>query len=139
MPLLLLHGAAVWFLTGLIWFVQIVHYPLFSAVGESAFVPYEALHQKRTTWVVGPVMLLELALAVALVAGEPGPVPSSQAWIALAMLGGIWISTAAVQVPLHHRLSRGFEPHVARRLVATNWIRTVLWTARAVLATYWLL
>ena len=32
--LLLLHAAATLFMTGLIWFVQVVHYPLFARVGE---------------------------------------------------------------------------------------------------------
>ena len=32
MALLLVHLAATWFLAGLIWVIQLVHYPLFAAV-----------------------------------------------------------------------------------------------------------
>ncbi len=60
---LLVHIAATLFMTGLIWFVQIVHYPLFSSVGADGFVAYEAAHTARTTWVVGPPMLLEAGTA----------------------------------------------------------------------------
>lgn len=53
------HAGATWFMTGLIWFVQIVHYPLMGAVPGDAFRVYQELHQRRTTWIVGPVMLVE--------------------------------------------------------------------------------
>ena len=33
MLILLIHTAATWYLVGLVWFVQVVHYPLFSRVG----------------------------------------------------------------------------------------------------------
>ncbi len=63
-------------------------------------------------------------------------------WLALAgavLLAIIWASTALLQVPAHSRLERGFDAHVHRRLVRTNWIRTVCWTARGVVAlTMWL-
>ena len=45
---------------GLIWFVQIVHYPLFVRVGEPGFRDYAGLHATRTTYVVAPLMLVEL-------------------------------------------------------------------------------
>jgi hypothetical protein len=53
---LLVHVAAAWAMVGLIWFVQLVHHPLFSAVGSSAFTGYEARHMRRTTWVVAMFM-----------------------------------------------------------------------------------
>jgi len=62
----LVHAGATWFMTGLIWFVQIVHYPLMGAVQADAFPAYEVAHQRRTTWVVGPVMLIEASCAVLL-------------------------------------------------------------------------
>ena len=47
-------------MTGLIWFVQVVHYPLFAKVGSEAFSLYESLHTQKTGLVVGPVMLVEV-------------------------------------------------------------------------------
>ena len=44
---------------GLIWFVQVVHYPMFAAVGDDEFVSYEAHHTQRTARVVGPIMAVE--------------------------------------------------------------------------------
>lgn len=117
------------FMTGVIWFVQIVHYPLFANVAPERFVEYERLHANRTGYVVGPVMCFELAVTAVLayVAFNALTVTSSVLVII------IWISTFAVQVPCHNRLAHGYNPQVQRRLVLTNWIRTFCWTARSVL------
>lgn len=128
--LLLLHAAATLFMTGLIWFVQIVHYPLFAAVGRSEFAAYEREHTRRTTLVVGPVMLAEALAALALLAARPSPA----AWTGLALLAVIWMSTAFLQVPQHNLLGFGFNPAAHAWLVQSNWLRTAAWTLRSLLA-----
>ena len=42
----------------------------------------------------------------------------------------IWLMTWAVQVPAHRRLESGFDPMACRRLVRSNWARTIAWTLR---------
>ena len=131
------HIAATLFMTGVIWFVQVVHYRLMDGVGASGFVIYQGRHMRRTTWIVAPPMLIELATGLAL-AVDPGGLPVFQVWIGLALIGGIWISTATLQVPLHRRLEAVFDAAAHRRLLATNWIRVAGWSARAVLVLGWL-
>lgn len=125
-------------MTGLIWFVQIVHYPLFTGVGGDRFTSYAQQHARRTSWVVAAPMLLELTTAILLLVRSlrPAFLPQSSALAALLLLVMIWISTGLVQVPLHNRLALGFDARSARLLVATNWFRTVLWTARTGLLLY---
>lgn len=131
----MVHAGATWFMVGLIWFVQIVHYPLFQRVPEAACARYALHHQRRTTWVVGPVMLVEALSALVLIVSPP-PAPSGAflAWTGASVLGLIWLSTFFVQVPLHDYLARQFDAGACRRLVITNWVRTTLWTVRGVLA-----
>lgn len=129
--LLVANLAASLFMTGLIWFVQIVHYPLFADTGEREFAAYEKRHAALTSRVVGPPMLIEAAAALGLVfIGRPGPI----AWCSLGLLALIWASTAAIQVPCHTRLESGFDRRVHERLVRSNWIRTIAWTLRSGLA-----
>ena len=127
---LLVHAAATLYMVGLIWFVQIVHYPLFAAIPEERFAEYARRHADRTRWVVGPPMLVEGATAVWLVWARPEPVPGWVVWAGLALAAVNWVSTAAVQIPCHTQLAHGFAPAVHRRLVLTNWVRTAAWTAR---------
>lgn len=133
---LVVHAAATLFMTGLIWFVQIVHYPLMHAVGHDDFTEYEALHTRRTTWVVMPPMMLELITAIALVTiYRPPANPGLGLTIAgAAMLALVWASTFLIQVPHHQRLGTGFDESAWSALVRSNWIRTVLWSARSVVA-----
>lgn len=136
--LLMVHAGSTAFMAGLIWFVQVVHYPMFVGVGEESWRAYSAEHQRRTTWVVGPVMMVELVTTAAVALGLAGSVAGWMGWLGAGMLAGVWASTFLVQVPMHERLGRGREVAVMRRLVATNWVRTVLWSARAVLALWML-
>jgi hypothetical protein len=62
--LFLLQLAATLAMTGLIWFVQLVHYPLFGRVGPADFAQYLLSHQHRTTLIVAPLMLGEAGTAV---------------------------------------------------------------------------
>ena len=116
-------------MTGVIWFVQVIHYPLFGAVGEADFDQYAAMHVKRTGWVVGPAMLVELGATVGVTAHG-----GMLAMIGAGLLGLIWAATFGLSVPCHHRLARGFDPGVHHRLVVTNWLRTGLWSVRGVVA-----
>ncbi|MCS7013366.1 MAG: hypothetical protein RMI34_06395 [Chloroherpetonaceae bacterium] len=119
-------------MTGVIWFVQVVHYPLFSRVGSEAFKDYEALHTTLTTSVVIVPMLIELLTALWLCFERPHAVSAVEAIVGLVMLSLIWLSTALLQVPKHTQLSYGFNAAVHQSLVATNWLRTVLWSLRSV-------
>ncbi len=134
--ILLGHLASTLFMTGLIWFMQVVHYPLFAAVGRAEFSACERRHTDLTTWVVAPPMLVEGATALLLFWLRP---PGAAAWqlgAGLALLAVIWLSTALVQVPCHEVLCREFDPEVHRRLVSTNWVRTAAWSLRGVLALW---
>jgi len=134
--ILIANAASAWFLTGLIWVIQVVHYPLFAAVGRSEFAAYEASHTRLITIVVGPVMLLELATSVLLLVMRPVTVPLWAAATGVALVAIIWVSTIALQVPAHGRLAQGFIPDAHSMLVQTNWIRTVAWTLHGMLCAW---
>lgn len=133
--ILLTNVFATLFMVGLIWFVQIVHYPLFANVGKQEFRIYEQLHQKLTTWVVGPAMLIELATAVALLRVMPTDT-RWLVWSGIALVGIVWISTATLSVPAHNSLTLEYSDAAYRKLVNTNWIRTIGWSVRGVLMLY---
>ena len=129
-----LHLAATAFMAGLIVFVQVVHYPLMAHVGSPGFTAYERAHTRRTGWVVIPPMVVELGSALWILLSPESTSSTGLATAGAALLAIIWISTAALQAPAHGRLVRGFDEVVHRRLVLTNWIRTVAWLARVPIA-----
>jgi hypothetical protein len=136
MTLLLLHAGATLALVGLIWTVQIVHYPLMSDVGPDGFERYHRRHTRAVTWVVAPLMFVEVGTAAWIVWQPPTGVDPAWAWVGAALVAVVWATTAFVSVPAHEKLAETFDAVVHRRLVSTNWIRTAAWTARGVLALW---
>lgn len=126
-----IHFAACCYMTGVIWFVQLVHYPLFLSYDAGTFSLTMKRHQTLTSFVVGPVMLLEMATGIYLLSSSS--VKPSIAAMNLILLVMIWLVTALVSVPLHAALERSFDAKRAERLVKTNWWRTALWSARCFL------
>ncbi len=130
-----LHLFSTGIMAGLIWFVQLVHYPLFSKVGDTSFHAYEQDHAKRTTWIVAPTMLCELITASLILLYPPSGLQL------LAILGFclvilVWLSTFFIQVPCHARLERGFSRKTHQLLVQLNWLRTAVWNVRFLVAIY---
>jgi uncharacterized membrane protein len=119
--------AATLFMTGLNWFVQLVHYPLMAKVGREGFAAYETAHMRLTTLVVGPAMLVEAVATVALLLLRRDWMTVTSA----ALLGVVWLSTALLQIPAHETLVSGYDEPVIRRLVETNWLRTAAWSLRS--------
>lgn len=129
--MLLLHAFITWALIGLIWHVQIVQYPLFLDVGKEAFSRYHIGHCLRISFVVGPLILLELGTAAWLVwSGLNAPLFLGS----LGLIAVAWFSTFFFQVPIHNQLTvEGWSEDAIRRLVLTNWLRTWAWTVRGLI------
>ena len=127
----ILNLAVTLFLTGLIWTVQWVHYPLFARVGAEHFSAHHHEHMRRMTAVVAVPMLLELFSAGLLLRFRPPAMSTSAVWIGIGLVAVIWLSTIILQVPCHHRLAERYLPRDQSFLTFTNWIRTLAWTARS--------
>jgi len=129
--MLIVNAFAVLFMCGLHWFVQIVHYPLFSAVGQSSFRDYHSEHSTRTTYVVIAPMVVDIASSAWLVIAHPDAVGLALPMVGLVLALVTWISTGLLQVPRHEELSAGFEETAHHRLVTSSWVRTIAWTVHA--------
>ncbi len=125
------HFALTCAMAGLVWFVQGVHYPLMRRVAEADFAAYEKEHSDRCGLVIGPLMVAELVSGFWLwfLWPQGGLLYAT----AMLLLLALWASTFYVQVPLHRRLARGWDREAWRRLVLSNWFRTLGWTGRVLL------
>ena len=127
--------ASVWAMTGVIWVIQVVHYPIFDSidrgVDDEDWRRFGDRHRRSISFVVGPFMLAEGVTGLWLAADPPGDVGRILPLIALALMAVAYGTTAFVSVPLHERLTQHFDSAAHRRLVTTNWIRTAAWSTRA--------
>ncbi len=120
--------ACTFFLTGMIWIVQLVHYPSFAFIDTMKFKQFHNFHTQKITWIVAPVMIIELLFAVLTYLNQE----NLYSILNLLSVLLIWAVTFFVSVPLHNKLQNGYDLKTINRLVRTNWLRTVLWTMRSV-------
>ena len=123
-------------LTGLIWIIQIVHYPGFLRVGAHAFPDYHHHHTQSISYVVIPLMLSELAVSIVL----PLVYLPNISWLVYSASGMVlllWLITLLKFAPLHGKLTaRGYDELLIRQLVRANWIRTIVWSIRTIILCY---
>lgn len=123
-------------LAGVIWTVQLAVYPQLALVGERHFAAWHASYTGGIALVVGPLMALETVAAAALLWLPPPRVPRAVLRMGLVLVAVALASTALVQAPLHGRLAGGFDPDLHGLLVASNWLRTAVWSLRGALAAW---
>ena len=136
--LLLTQLVSTLMMAGLIWFVQVVHYPLFKQVGEREFPDYEEMHIRSTGRVVAPLMATEAIAAILICIELPQGVSLASALTGAVLVLVIWLSTVSIQVPCHRLLASGCDEQAWQLLVRSNWVRTAAWTARVMIALWML-
>lgn len=131
---LLVWTVVIFYVTGGIWFAQIVVYPLFGKVGEKEYIAYHKFYSSRIPLPVIVPGFASFLLPIALMFLRPESVPL---WMALAnvacALVGLLV-TVALEIPRHARLEKGGKQEVViRELILYNWPRTVAITGSALL------
>lgn len=129
----LINTFSSFFMTGLIWVVQLVHYPSFHFVGTKNFQAFQQHHVNSIDKIVIPVMVAEITSSFGL-AWIDG-------WFSLNASGfylviAIWAATGLFSVPAHSRLENSKDVNAIKKLVSTNWVRTVLWTIKSGINTW---
>jgi hypothetical protein len=125
--------ASTLFMTGVIWFVQVVHYPLFDRVELEAFRRYHSEHTRATAFVVVLPMILELLTSGFLVGQRPEGTKPWMAWLGLSCALASWGLTIVYSVPAHGQLAKGFDVEAHRSLVWTNGLRVASWSAHSLI------
>jgi hypothetical protein len=136
---LILNAAGTLVMVGVIWFVQLVHYPLLALIGRDRAAEVAREHQRRTGWVVGAPMAVEGVTTLILLANRPDGVSVLLPWVAACFLAVALGCTVLLSVPLHEKMANQPDETVGQRLVTTNWPRTIAWSVRGVLVVVMLL
>jgi hypothetical protein len=130
------HCFCTFFMTGLIWIIQMVHYPSIRFIEPVRFREFHVFHSSKIRLLVGPAMLVELLSALFLYQNQlPKEVEPWMLGIVL-LSASCWAFTGLVSARIHLQLSKGFDVTLVRRLVVTNWIRTYLWSVHSGVLIY---
>ncbi len=121
-------------MTGVIWVIQIVHYPSFHFIEKELYTAFQKFHMNKISIIVMPIMLAELITGIMLFLDKSFKSPFLTISIIILVL--IWLITGVFFTKAHNELIAGYQELVVNQLVAMNWIRTLLWTLRLLLLTY---
>ena len=132
--LLAVHLLVVGAYAGFQWTVRVLVYPQFAAVPPDRFADYERAHQRRISFVVGPLFAAQAVTTGWLLLDRPPGTPLALVLLAAALYGALLLVTATVAVPLHRRLDGGWDPAAHRRLLRVDALRVALATAGALVA-----
>ena len=127
-----IHFLSTSLMVGIIWVIQLLHYPAFNFIKESDYVEFQHFHMQRISFIVVPVMILELFSASMLVYY----VRSNLLILCLIILLFIWLITFVFFTKLHQSLLDGYDKKIIDKLVKINWSRTVLWSLRLIILIY---
>lgn len=137
--ILLANFVATCLMTGVIWFVQWVHYPLLAQIPVDRAVETAIEHQRRTGQVLAIPMAVEGFTTLGLLISRPESVQIFWPWFGAVLLAVALGSTVFVSVPLHAKMAANPTTDIGRRLVVTNWPRTIAWSLRAVVCSVMIL
>lgn len=137
--ILILNLTASFMLCGLIWTIQLVHYPSFHFFEKAEFESHMSSHKFRISLIVVPLMLTELISSAILGFYAERLIFLHQ--VGFVIVVAIWLITFFIQVPLHTKISNDYNEESVTKLVRTNIIRTILWSLKSLLGMYilWIL
>jgi hypothetical protein len=121
-------------LAAVIWFAQLVHYPLYREVPESAFAAYHRRHLRRARLTLALPIAVETVTAIALVRTVPRGDARILAWLGLCLLVLGLALTATLLERSYRRLTYRFEQSSLGSLLRWNLLRAVIWSSNVVIA-----
>ena len=127
--LLVAHLVLVGAYAGFQWTVRVVVYPQFALVPPEKFAPYELAHQRRISLVVGPLFGGQVLTTAAILFLRPDGASPVAAAAAAVLLAVVLVLTGLFAVPLHRRLSSGWDDAAFRRLLRVDSGRVAAATA----------
>ena len=135
--MLILHLIATSVMVGVIWVIQLVHYPSFHFVELKQYTTFQRFHMARISYVVIPAMLTELFTLILIVISMDQI--DNLVLSSAILLIFIWLMTAVFFSGVHQKLTLGYDQTVVDKLVKLNWGRTLLWTLRLLLISIYML
>ena len=135
--MLIIHLIATSVMVGVIWVIQLVHYPSFHFIELKQYTTFQRFHMSRISYVVIPAMLTELFTLILIVISMDQI--DTLVLASAILLIFIWLMTAVFFSGVHQKLTLGYDQTVVDKLVKLNWGRTLLWTLRLLLISVYML
>lgn len=128
----ILHLVSTSIMVGVIWIIQLVHYPTFLFIDKQKYMKFQEFHMSRVSYIVMPTMIAELFSGIYILFYNNVLIVNTFFLLASFSLFLNWVITALVFVKIHNGLLIKYEKNIILLLVKLNWLRTILWSLRLV-------
>tara|TARA_B100001250_G_scaffold398865_1_gene407628 strand:+ start:812 stop:1213 length:402 start_codon:yes stop_codon:yes gene_type:complete len=126
--ILLIHIISTSIMVGVIWTIQLVHYPSFNFINQKDYIKFQNFHMNQISLIVMPIMGIELFTGLIIIFLE---IKNGLMFhFSISILFLIWLITGIIFSRLHQKLTMGYQPLIINKLIKMNWLRTFLWTFR---------
>ena len=131
--LIIAHFTSTSIMVGVIWVIQLVHYPSFKYVKDSDYIIFQKYHMSNISYIVFPSMFTELITSLLIFfSGEK----SFLFMLSMICLSLIWVITGVLFTKFHSTLQKGKDLKMIEKMIKANWIRTLLWTMRLIMILF---
>jgi hypothetical protein len=121
------------FMTGIIWFIQFVQYPLLNHVSSFDFGCYYKKFISRIAWIIYPMIIIEIGFASWLSFLPMQSKLQLPILITYILLAAASLNTFLIQAPLNQKLQVTFDKGILSKILFYNWIRLFSWTMRTLI------
>jgi len=124
-------------MVGVIWIIQLVHYPSFHFIERNQYTTFQRFHMSRISYVVIPAMVTELFTLILIIISidQVNLIILASALLLIV----IWLMTAVFFSGVHQKLTLGYDQAVVEKLIKLNWGRTLLWTLRLLIISIYII
>ena len=124
-------------MVGVIWIIQLVHYPSFHFIEPNQYTTFQRFHMSRISYVVIPAMVTEIFTLILIIISidQVNLIILASALLLIV----IWLMTAVFFSGVHQKLKLGYDQAVVEKLIKLNWGRTLLWTLRLLIISIYII
>ena len=130
------HCIATYIMVGVIWVIQLVHYPSFHFIDKKKYKSFQNFHMNKISYIVLPTMLVELFTGFIIFFDFSFIQGDFIFYISIFFLLCIWAITGFVFTKLHNELLKGYDELLIQKIIKWNWSRTLLWTFRIFILSF---
>ena len=119
--------------TAILWFMQIVHYPLLPYVDAGKWTQFSEKRRMFTTMVIYPLMAFEALTGIALILIATQSKTYGLLATSIVLLIALLIYTLAYLNPQFKKINSPDDVANQQRFLKLHWVRTIGWTIRVML------
>lgn len=130
--LLLVHASATLMLAGAMWAIQLGLLPLLARATAETWPHHARTYRRVFLALFWPLVVIEAGTGILAAMRHPAGIPAWLHGVNLSLLACGWSVFPLIRLVVGHAPLARFDPVGFRRFARLNWVRVVVWTARAV-------